>query len=161
MKPRFSILTLLGITLWAAVTLAAWTDPLSEWPFAVLCTWCVILVTIATVAAQSVSSQTVFARGMLFATFVYGMATWAEEEWLTREHRLPHFSLGELVSGATPPIPAVSRPLSIFDEFPWGTGESLLVAFCNVSLAFGLLGGCLALWRYRVLERREQQEKSG
>ncbi len=39
------------------------------------------------------------------------------------------------------------------------TSEMLrIVATMHFSMIFGLLGGCLALWRYRRLERREQQK---
>jgi hypothetical protein len=149
MKPRFSILTLLGITAYVAVNAAAIASPLSGLVLLVLVLWTGIVCAVASVAAQSNSSTAVAARGTFFGVLTYFVAAWVDETWYTSDYRLPHFYVGEVLSD------------NVARSHYGVIGEMYRLAFLNVSLIFGLLGGSLALWHYRRQERRANQEKSG
>jgi len=156
MKPRFSILTVLAFTFWVALTCAACVAPTSDWSFAVYGSWCLVLLALVVLAAQRDSYRTAFFRGWLFATIVYAVAMASEVPWQSVELRMPHDYLAQrLQRPIQPPSPDWSATFA--DIVPWSDLQLQNVAFCNVSLAFGLLGGCLAPWRYRVLERRAKQ----
>lgn len=150
MKPRFSILTLLGVTLWAAMSFAALKYPSSAWSFAVVCAFGVVLLAASVAAAQP---RSVFSRGFLFAAIAYSSVSLANEAlWDIPGGRLPHHFFAQIVTGELPPGTAVGSEEHF--DFVFRENQSLRVGFCNASLAVGFVGDSLALWRYRVLERQ-------
>ncbi len=159
MKPRFSILTLLGITAYVAVNVAALQRPGTGWSNVAFFMWLAILVIAAIHAAQESSGITVFARGMVLVTLVYGAATFVYRMVHFDQPPLPHVYVAGVIQRLTSESP-YPKDRFWFDPFAVGTSnlQVYLVAFQNVSLALGLLGGSLALWRYRVLERRAAKE---
>lgn len=157
MKPRFSILTLLGITAYVAVNVAALQKPDSGWTIIVFYTWLAILAFASINAAQPSSPAAVFSRGFVFVALVYGASTFVYRMVTLGQPPLPHIYLTDFIHSLMTGDGRGPR----FDPFAASPALALyLVPFHNVSLIFGLFGGSLALWRYRRLERRELQEKS-
>ncbi|MDZ4780126.1 MAG: hypothetical protein SGJ19_07740 [Planctomycetia bacterium] len=159
MKPRFTLLTLLGVIAWVAVNAAALRINGDAWSNVAFFIWLAILVVAAIYAAQDSSGITVFARGMVLVTLVYGAATFVYRMVHFDQPPLPHVYVAGAIQSLTSEWPYPNDRFW-FDPFAAGTGNLriYLVAFQNVSLAFGLLGGSLALWRYRLLERRAKEK---
>lgn len=74
MKPRFSILTLLGLTAYAAVNVAAFSYPRSGWSAGVMYAWLAIVLGIGLKCIALSSTQGIFVRGMLIGTIAYSVA---------------------------------------------------------------------------------------
>jgi hypothetical protein len=68
MKPRFSILSLLVVTLYAAVAVAGVVDPLSTWGLSVFPLWIAAAIWCVNRSTQRPSAETSFAAGFAFAT---------------------------------------------------------------------------------------------
>lgn len=139
MKPRFSILTLLGITAYVAVNVAAFARPTTIWISIAFWIAFVVIVALLVAASGRTSNQSVFARGMLLGVLVYDvLRRWEPGSWFGWEWSYfrvdSHSELFEVMANRQ------------------------TLAMQSSQLAFGLLGGCLALWRYRRNERREKQE---
>lgn len=136
MKPRFSILALLGITAYVAVTVGGIVSTNSIWNYANQGVWIATVAWGIIVASGKDSAGAAFGRGftlsclacLAFASFHY--AVW--------DHQRSRF---------------------IFSGVPFA--DFIRVAILHDSIIVGLAGGCLALGRYRRLERREQREKAG
>jgi len=122
--------------------------------------WVGVMVILAALAAQVTSALTVFARGCLFTSLIYFVVGWSGINFLLPGPEMPNQYLSErLIERAelmTPPAGS-SRHLQEFyaGHYIWRH------VLHNCSLAFGLFGGSLALWRYRVQERRANQKRSG
>ncbi len=166
MKFRFSILTLLALTAWTAVCFAAFRAQMSGWMVVVYLLWFAILAAVAVTAAQRTSPQAVFARGVFLFTLLYNATLWTHDGYFMKETRqwpMPHLLVAKVVldmDTLSPYAVVISPPGT--SGFNFISGEEIdrranvsQLAFCNVSLAFGLLGGCLALWQYRRREPRE------
>lgn len=156
MKPRFSILTLLALTTWFALSFAALrsppSSPISAWMIVAYIYWYVILAFFAVHASQRSSTHSIFARGALLFALIYSAAFWSRDGYFSdsSDWPLPHTCVADkLIEWTTPAVPQnlraeINRQQCI-----------RRLATCNVALAFGVLGGCLAVWQYRRLERRE------
>jgi hypothetical protein len=149
MKPRFTILTLLGVTAYVAINTAAFLNPvpiLSYLQFALAVT----LVLAATVEAAGPSSaRAVFCRGFVAATVLYGVF----QLWEPSFYQAGRGALTFWVD------------ITMFSEHTLMTEADMLAASrqstivgVNVFMTAGLAIGFLALWRYRALERREKNE---
>ncbi len=148
MKPRFSIIDLLSLTAWVGITIAALATLSPSWTYGVLWTWVGVLVWNGANAAQPSAARTVFASGLLYATLIYSAASAATARYgiLPGVVQMPHTLLAEAIVG---PMPSTEGSLAtteyldriITDEYV------VIILFANTSLAFGLIGGCLALWR--------------
>lgn len=157
MKPRFSILALMGVTAYVAVVVAAINTPTNQVvnAMAFYC-WLAATIALAVLGAQSTSAVTVFARGCLFTSLIYFVVGWSGIDFLLPGPEMPNQYLSEWLSdrakGMTPPAGSSKHQHEFYaSEYIW---RHMLH---NCSLAFGLVGGCLALWRYRVLERRAKE----
>ncbi len=137
MKPRFSILTLLGITAYVALNVAAFRSRLTC--NIAQCVWWVLVFYTLIVAVGRTTTRTVFARAFL-ASMLIAFGAIAFEFW-------PFVIelIADIAETLAEPDPTM--------------GKSFLFA-CNVCLGFGLLCGSLAIWNYRRQERRANQEKS-
>lgn len=71
MKPRFSILSLLVVTLYVAVAVVGAANPLSPWGFAVFPMWVVAAVCLVNRVAQSGGARSVFAEGFVVASTAF------------------------------------------------------------------------------------------
>lgn len=135
MKPRFSILALLGVTAYVAVLFAGFLQPV----WITVSQWMIYVVNAAfiIVAAGKASSSSVFARGMILAIGVFA---------------------GQIYSGT--PLAQMLTPVFFYIEhyYPRGSEEQAhlygVIAW-QFYFVIGAAVGCLALWRYRVLERRQ------
>lgn len=141
MKPRFSILTLLGITAYVAISFAGVLS--KTWFFIASGVWSIAMLALFALAIRERSAQVIFARGfvcggMLFVLLFIGNLDFAEE--LLRFIR-------NIVDDSTN-VAINSRAT-----------ESLIIQ--SVATLLGTAIGTTALWRYRVLERREQQRTTG
>lgn len=164
MKPRFSILALLGFTAYSAVAIAGLVDPDSIWNSMCFYLWLLLLVGLAVLASTSSPPQSNFAACCLAVTLIYTIAAVVAHcedggYWMAligtgeeSEHTwMPHLFAIDLFQ--------LAHPTFDFEDeqfFPWNA-RMYRWAVCNTSLAFGLLGGYVALWRYRVLERRQKK----
>ncbi len=134
MKPKFSILTLLVITAYVAVNAAAFRSELML--YVAQCQWHAIVFALIVVAAGRTTPQTVFARGCLL-TFL--------------------LTFGALIIEAFPVVTMLVVAITDSLKETGGPGPYQVTA-ASFSLVFGLLGGCIALWRFRVLERRATEK---
>lgn len=67
MKPRFSILSLLVVTLYVAVALIGAVNPLSPWGLAVFPMWVVAAICLVNRVAQSGRARSIFAEAFVVA----------------------------------------------------------------------------------------------
>jgi hypothetical protein len=74
MKPRFSILTLLGITGYVATVAAGIVEPLSHWSSVAIYAWMAILFWSAIEAMCSKSLRSAFAGGFFAANLIYAVS---------------------------------------------------------------------------------------
>lgn len=140
MKPRFSILGLLGITAYVAITLAGIAQPRSYWPEAAFYFSVLGLVYLVTVACGPTGRFAVFARGMVLGFMLFPIVRQLE------------------------PVYFDSNRLLLLNWY-WSfrktnkalDGMDTLAEQFNQTV-FGLICGLLALWRYRVLQRREKEQ---
>ncbi len=139
MKPRFSILTLLGVTAYIAVNLFAMTSPVRWRAEACFYVWLATLAGMAVGASQPVNTRVAFFRGFLYFAAIYTMGAFSFEG------ALPHAPIAELIERVSN-----HRKLD-----PYGPDWALTkLVFQNCVFASGLLGGSLAFWIYRRQERK-------
>ncbi|MDZ4780329.1 MAG: hypothetical protein SGJ19_08760 [Planctomycetia bacterium] len=141
MKPRFSILTLLGITAYLALVIAGL---LSEvWNVVAIAVWAIGTLLLFAVVTGQASGQVQFARGFVAGltwsgiTFLFTVKLW--QRWL--------------YDAANALRESFNTTLNISEL------ETHILQL--IATAIGLVFGTLACWRYRVLERRANQVKSG
>lgn len=91
MKPRFSILTLLGVTAYIAVNLFAMTSPVRWRAEACFYVWLATLAGMAVGASQPVNTRVAFFRGFLYFAAIYTMGAFSFEG------ALPHAPIAELI----------------------------------------------------------------
>ena len=138
MKPRYSIRGLLAFTATVAAFLAAMLYPLSMWDHAWFVVWLMGVAYFAAAAFDPVDrSAKAFGRTALACGAIYLI--------------LPHLIYGANSNGISG---VVMEQWSIrFGSNPAATYEFIYPRYTlihlGVSLAFGLFGGQLALWRYR------------
>lgn len=160
MKPRFSILTLLGSTAYIAVAMAAFRDPYSIAYVTNIWAWLAVLV-YAVIAASSggVERTRVFAIAFAACAVLYTLADWHLQSLSDDSVDMPSQFLVDPIAG--PPIRSWGEEdcelekVVVQEEF---RKDIRRLVGMNSSLVFGVLGGVLALWRYRVLERREKNK---
>lgn len=152
MKPRFSILMLLGVTAYAGLTAGAFTRPLSILPYIHFAVVVVMMMGAVVIACGRPSHSSVFCRGFVLLTILSFLFRFWKPNDVESVYCLNSLSwnLYELMVG-----PSRSRQLSD-DEVTTALRLGTILTM-NVQLAFGVLGGTLALWRFRVLERREKK----
>ncbi|MDZ4780125.1 MAG: hypothetical protein SGJ19_07735 [Planctomycetia bacterium] len=136
MKPRFSILTLLGVTAYVAINAAAFQSlavcAVARW------LWWGLMFLVLIVATGRTSGRTVFARGLLLSVlFAFTAITY---------HNAHLWPLLNWLENLTNTLAGTSADEDVY-----------FLVITNATLAFGLVGGALSLWRYRVLERREKE----
>src|SRR5262245_45479957 len=138
MKLSFSILTLLGLTALIAITTAGFTDP--AWTWVARVAWSLITLVAFVLAVGRPTNLVIFLRGFLAGCIWFLMIVYFNffyvERWLVG------FLEGRQIEG-------------------WWVQSLAVHAVQTAGTIVGLLTGSLALWRYRVLERRAKQEKSG
>lgn len=166
MKPRFSILVLLGITAYVAVNVAAICDPQSIWMKASVVGWVLVLVHLTVVSLDVTKHQGVtVARAVLACALLYLFVCNGRvfqesvpDDWLAeflvsiRQSYLDSETSGpkyEVLDGTTLELPS---------EYDDTKALFRQITVYNTSLAVGIVGGCVALWRHR---RREQRENAG
>ncbi len=131
MKPRFSILTLLGITAYASIIFVGFNSPIM---FSLI--WMLIILIAVGVSTGDTCGRVVAARGFLVGA-----------------------SVALIVS--FPCLLAIDYHESLSPmrgEKRHGTLSYL--AIVNSQLAFGMLCGCVALGAHRRLERREHKSRT-
>lgn len=144
MKPRFSILTLLAITTYVAVTIAGILDPTSVGSVAIFLVWMAAVIVFASRAAGSSCQQQAFARGFMAVCLICVSAAMLCKN----------------------PVGAILAMIYESSLFPMLTENGdiahayVRLAMAHGSLALGFLGGYLSVRRYRNLERRIQCERS-
>ncbi|MDZ4783191.1 MAG: hypothetical protein SGJ19_23335 [Planctomycetia bacterium] len=140
MKPKFSILTLLGITAYVAVAIAGVVSPVGH--YVGLGLWAVGTLMVFVVATGVASDRVIFSRG-----FVAG-STWGLLMLMLNLTWESHFYEAAEALRRMLTSPIDSRTI-----------ELNLMQFSVTCI--GLLTGYLALWHYRWQERRAKKEKSG
>lgn len=148
MKPRFSILTLLGATAYVSVIAAAVVQPTSWIRYAPFWVGTILLIWLLPIAAGSTTAKSVFVRGVFLGLLLFQVMR--EVEPIFGDDAYQFFNW---------------HPTS-YDTYGWEEhninafyNAGRVVHQCFLSIA-GAVGGCLALWRYRVLERREKKPDS-
>ncbi len=152
MKPRFSILTLLGVTAYVALNAAVAVRPTSAWSAILFYAWLIIMLKQCLNAASDTSSNAVFARATLCGTIVYTVAALVESYASVVQPgdlSLPHNAIYWIVLSLTE-----DDADSLMKVIPQRVGYFQWILL-NSGLACGLFVGSLALWRYRRLERRD------
>lgn len=180
---KFSILTLLAATGYSAIVFAALAQPDSWWRHVFTVAWFFAIVYALALATDSANRRkSMFGRVVLGGTVAYllliavarsmplssqGTDLWPHQ-WLV--NWLSDDALGQLRQVRIPAPPRIGRtsPGIPIGTSGWDPADLIqrlarleTVSAMITALAIGLLGGCLALWRYRVLERREKKEQSG
>jgi hypothetical protein len=149
MKPRFSILSLLNITAYAATVAAAIAYPDSIWWMVNLGLLLVIMMWWLAEAIDGRGVQSVFAGWLIASALIYFLVAAFDGSSFGDSRRtsgprlpLPHRLLEQLGE----PVATIGGPKA----HPVVEG----IAMANTSLACGLLGGSFFAWRYRVRERQ-------
>lgn len=163
MQPRFSILTLLGITAYAGLSIAAIREPLSIWSSISFLVWFGVVTFIGVYDLIEKGSRAAFASGMIVTVLSYSAAAAVEanvgeNDWGSRlidQIAMPHNWLHDYIGNAKDPEFMLSKK-DVLDRLNYRVVRRWSVTQC--SLAFGAIGGFLALWRYRVLAQREKPE---
>ncbi len=137
MKPRFSILTLLGVTAYVAINAAAFQSlavcAVARW------LWWGLIFLVLIVATGRTSGRTVFARGLFLSVLLaYDSLTY---------HHAHLYPLLEWLEVVTNTLAGKSADEDVY-----------FLVIQNTASAFGLVGGALSLWLYRVNERRAKEE---
>ena len=140
MKPRFSILTLLGTTAYIAVNVAAYAQPLGYWPFAAYILTIVLLLSLVAFAVAPGGTRSAFARGTLLAAMLL-----AHVQFFMPSKEMPYTLL------ATTTID-FNDPNRMQAEY----NRDVLVSL-NVYFALSVVGGCLTVWRHLAIERRAKE----
>lgn len=145
MKPRFSILTLLGVTAYVAVNVAAYAQPLGYLPYFSLICDAILFLAFIVVAAGPTRMASVFARAVLLGIgFFYLLQV--SEPMLSYEYEQQRFFL----TYQRIQFNDIPRP---DEETLWGDFPRSLIVDKSYRLAAGVVCGCLGLWHYRALER--------
>jgi hypothetical protein len=163
MKPRFSILTLLGVTAYVGLSIAAIRDPLSIWSSISFLAWFGVVTFIGIYALIEKGPRAAYFGGMFVTILAYSVAASVEanvgeNDWGSRlidQIAMPHNWLHEYIGNTKDPEFMLSRK-DVLDHLTYRVARRWSVTQC--SLVFGMIGGCLAFWRYRVLERREKEQ---
>jgi hypothetical protein len=149
MKPRFSILSLLGVTAYIATVAAAIAYPDSIWWLVNLGLLLVIMIWWLAEAIDGRGVQSVFAGWLIASALIYFIVAAFDASSVGNSRRpsgprlpLPHRLLEQLAE----PVATIGGPKA------HPVVEA--VAIANTSLACGLLGGAFFAWRYRVRERQ-------
>lgn len=164
MIPRFSIRVVLCVTAFVAITLAAFLYPLSAWvPIAFLSSVGVIG-RWAVVAAQQTTEQAVFARGAAVLSVLYlGCALGGDFDY--GAWRMPHHYLVDAYMQLFPDAEADEELMRGYDDrfelVKFKSRHLYGMARGVTAVVFGLVGGSLALWRYRVSDRGEAAQVPG
>jgi hypothetical protein len=124
------------------VNAAAFARPLSYMPTVAYYLAIALLVPLIVIAAGPTVERSVYARGMLLAILLITPV----EFWKPDEEIM-------LLGGGA----AVDQRFTDDDLQSENSRAALMVQ--NKDLMLGVLGGGLALWRYRVMVRREQDEE--
>ncbi len=131
MKPRFSILTLLGGTAYASISLVGFNSPLV---FSLI--WMLTILIAVGVSTGATCGRVVAARAFLVGASVALIVS---------------FSCVQVIDyhESFSPMRGEKRH-----------GALNYLAIVNSQLAFGMLCGCVALWAHRRLERREHKSRT-
>ncbi|MDZ4783984.1 MAG: hypothetical protein SGJ19_27365 [Planctomycetia bacterium] len=168
MKPKFSILTLLGITAYVAVNSSAFLYPMSAWVPAAFWLSVAIMAGWAVVAAQLTTPRTVFARGALLFSLIYATSV-IRTDGENGIVKMPHDYMldalnwfhGDILAEGMADYGSTSEGVPSFYYARVKRSNLTSVARYEVALMAGVVGGSLALWHYQRKERRANQEKSG
>jgi hypothetical protein len=149
-KPRFSILAILGLTAYVAVAAYALSQQTIASAALQLYAWFAVVLWIGITAFAGSPAARAFAGAFTVACLAYvaiaivggrGMSLldtpdeWMPHIWL-RTAIVEKFGLSQ------------RGPVAYHTFYPW--------TVTNTSLIVGLVGGVLGRWRYRVLEGREK-----
>jgi hypothetical protein len=150
MKPRFSILTVLGVTAFLGIQLATWVSIDSYWPDVAFLIFAALMVGTTVIACGKTNGRSIFARAFLFGMFLCEFLRVQEPGYYDRSR---------------PKFFNWYRSLMDYDApfFASYNADTLLITNLMTrmnSLAFGLICGFLALWYYERQERREKQPHS-
>jgi hypothetical protein len=133
MKLRYSILSLLALMAYVALNAAAIHNlqvcAIARWLW-----WGLMFLTVFEASGRT-SGRSVFARGVLFSALLAWSALVFHQAHLYSTLQWIETGVNALAGGAA-------------DE------DVHHLAIEQAVLAFGLLGGVLSLWRYRILEQR-------
>jgi len=183
MKPRFSMLTLLAATAYLALVFAGLKEPLGWWRSAGTMAWLLVLAYLIAMAMDARHRPSaIFGRSAVGCILAYGLLTWLPiplaagmeapryVPFRTAPERidvLPHqwFALwwadesaanpSRLTAPLQTPYTSQMQAVSVW-QLPQTKAVEVIAAL-NCSLAFGLFGGSLALWRCRALEQRRKR----
>lgn len=154
MRSQFSLFWVFLAVAFAAIAIAGFVQPKSVWNNVNFYLWLAVLCYWGTAAAH----ESTFARGALAWTIIYVCATKLEMFTPFRDDPalLPHSWLLEW----TPQPPGIW--ISIDVGYTDDDAESALnrSAIVNTSMLFGLIGGCLSVWRHRRWQRHSTPQES-
>jgi hypothetical protein len=166
MKPTFSILTVLGFTAYAGLAFASFRDAYSVAGQLSVYAYLGMLAYAAIVAAseRATSPRGAFAGAFLGLAIAYSIVDVGPGQLLQGSPALdlPHSHIVDLIVGPEPTTQVMfgddggAMALRVLER-----QEVRYISSMHFSVLFGLLGGCLALWRYRVQERWAKRENSG
>jgi len=141
---------LLGVTAYVAAALSAFIDPLGAFSTWSINLWLTAMAWLGIEAVQRRSDRSVFAGATMFACLAY--VALSALNYYSPSSPLPHQKLIELMTRPNRPA---------WEEYELQSYDmKRVLAITNFAVAFGLVAGSLALWRYRRLERREQRGTS-
>jgi hypothetical protein len=147
MKPRFSILTLLGITAYVAVNIVALLDAESPFGYCRVYLWLFVMLWLC-IPVPGKEGATLFRRTSVFAALVY-MVLASCDYWVLDDEETPV------------PLPHNVLARLLLELIPGGDWTYLdLTLMPNVALCLGMIVGGIALWRYRIQQQRANQEKA-
>jgi hypothetical protein len=153
MKPRFSILTLLSITAYAALAIVSLTEPMSIPAQLSVYAYMGLLVFASLFAATEGvrTSRGIFSAAFVACSLAYGIVEAGSGQVVRYgSFDLPHSYI----------VPMFIRD-DLSDVSEAMTSEILRIFLAmHCSVVFGAFGGVLALWRYRVMVRREDEEQT-
>ncbi len=183
MNLRFSMLTLLAAMAYIALVFAGLKEPLGWWRSAATLAWLLVLAYLIAMAMDARHRPSaIFGRTAVGCILAYGLLTWLPiplsagmespnymqfKRAPERVDALPHHWLAHWWANESAANPSrLTVPLQTQYTYQvqavsvWQLPQTKaveLIAALNCSLAFGLIGGGLALWRYRAQERREKK----
>jgi hypothetical protein len=156
MRPRFSLFTLLAVTAYLAVALAGLMFPQSVWNAMIVHGWALLVAWMGIIAFSERSAKSAFAGAFVVTVLAYAAASIFD----------PLTPLLALSAESRPRMPHelvfrwLARQMSPATREFWDHETAYRRwALANCSLACGVLGGCLAAWRYRRIEKHAISDK--
>lgn len=161
LKIQFSILAIIGLTAYIALSIAAFMAPYSVAGALTVYLFFGLLAYSAIIAASDASSFSgVFSRGFFACAVVYALAEQGQGEFLSDFDwfDLPHSYLVNIVAGREVGTTVVLEDDDAQMELlAFHRRDVRMLASIQFASAFGLLGGSLSIARARRIQRQQSQ----